>query len=106
MATEERYRYSRDQLTLILDQAGVYMCACPAQVATQMLELRKLHQYQMNCMSEMPDMADSHRTIADAVFRAHALLEEALDRVLDIEGWDKTSLKMPDGLRKKRDELL
>ena len=34
------------------------------------------------------------------------LLEEALDRVLDIEGWDKTSLKMPDGLRKKRDELL
>ena len=25
---------------------------------------------------------------------------------LDIEGWDKASLKMPDGLRKKRDELL
>lgn len=82
------------------------MRACPAQLAAQMMELRTLHQYQMNCMSEMPDMADSHRTIADAVFRAHALLEEALDRVLDIEGWDKTSLKMPDGLRKKRDELL
>lgn len=102
----QTFRYSSTQLQLILDQAGIYMCACPAQLASQMMELRTLHQYQMNCMSEMPDMADSHRTIADAVFRAHALLEEALDRVLDIEGWDKTSLKMPDGLRKKRDELL
>ncbi|WP_430432374.1 hypothetical protein [Methyloversatilis sp.] len=102
----QTFRYSSTQLQLILDQAGIYMCACPAQLAAQMMELRTLHQYQMNCMSEMPDMADSHRTIADAVFRAHALLEEALDRVLDIEGWDKTSLRMPDGLRKKRDELL
>lgn len=102
----QTFRYSSTQLQLILDQAGIYMCACPAQLAAQMMELRTLHQYQMNCMSEMPDMADSHRTIADAVFRAHALLEEALDRVLDIEGWDKTSLTMPDGLRKKRDELL
>ena len=102
----QTFRYSSTQLQPILDQAGIYMCACPAQLAAQMMELRTLHQYQMNCMSEMPDMADSHRTIADAVFRAHALLEEALDRVLDIEGWDKTSLKMPDGLRKKRDELL
>lgn len=102
----QTFRYSSTQLQLILDQAGIYMCACPVQLAAQMMELRTLHQYQMNCMSEMPDMADSHRTIADAVFRAHALLEEALDRVLDIEGWDKTSLKMPDGLRKKRDELL
>lgn len=102
----QTFRYSSTQLQLILDQAGIYMCACPAQLAAQMMELRTLHQYQMNCMSEMPDMAESHRTIADAVFRAHALLEEALDRVLDIEGWDKTSLKMPDGLRKKRDELL
>lgn len=102
----QTFRYSSTQLQLILDQAGIYMCACPAQLAAQMMELRTLHQYQMNCMSEMPDMADSHRTIADAVFRAHALLEEALDRVLDIEGWDKTSLKMPDGLRKKRDEQL
>lgn len=102
----QTFRYSSTQLQLILDQAGIYMCACPAQLASQMMELRSLHQYQINCMSEMPDMVDSHRTIADACERAHALLEEALDRVLDIEGWDKASLTMPDGLRKKRDELL
>ena len=106
MATEERYRYSKEQLMLILDQAGIYMCACPAQVATQMLELRKLYQYQMNCTSEMSDLADTHRCIATAVLRAHALLEEALDEVLRIEGWDTTSLVMPEGLRKLRDQQL
>lgn len=106
MESEERYRYSRDQLTLILDQAGVYMCACPAQVATQMLELRRLYQYQQNCMSEMPDLADTHRCIASAVLRAHAVLEEALDEVLRIEGWDTSSFAMPEGLRKMRDQQL
>ncbi|MCP4635743.1 MAG: hypothetical protein GY848_04630 [Methyloversatilis sp.] len=99
-------RYSSTQLQLILDQAGIYMCACPAQLAAQMMELRTLHAYQLNCMSEMPDMADSHRIIADACERAHLLLEEAFDRVLEIEGWDKRTLTMPEGLRRKRDDLL
>lgn len=102
----QTFRYSSTQLQLILDQAGIYMCACPAQLAAQMMELRTLHQYQMNCMSEMPDLADTHRCIATAVLRAHALLEEALDEVLRIEGWDTTSLVMPEGLRKLRDQQL
>jgi 3-deoxy-D-manno-octulosonate 8-phosphate phosphatase KdsC-like HAD superfamily phosphatase len=82
------------------------MCACPAQLAVQLLELRTLHDYQLACMGDMPDMADSHRTIAEAAAQAHALLEQAFDRVLELEGWDKASLEMPDGLRKKRDALL
>lgn len=106
MSTEDRYRYSARQLTVILEQAGIYMCACPAQVAAQMLELRKLYRYQLKCIGEMPDLADTHRCIAEAVARAHALLEDALDEVLRIEGWDKESLAMPEGLRKLRDSLL
>ena len=106
MSTGEKYRFSAKQLTLILEQACIYMCACPAQVASQMLELRKLHQYQMKCMSEMPELADTHRCIADAVERAHAVLEDALDEVLRIEGWDKESLVMPEGLRTLRDSQL
>lgn len=106
MSTSQRYRYNSEQLTHILEQAGIYMCACPAQVATQMLELRKLHQYQLNCMDEMPQLADTHRRIAEAAERAHAVLEAALDDVLRIEGWDEQSLTMPDGLRALRDSLL
>ncbi|WP_374340030.1 hypothetical protein [Methyloversatilis sp.] len=99
-------RFSNAQLQWILEQAGIHMCACPAQLAGKMLDLRALHRYQTGCMSEMPELAESHRVIAEACERAHALLEEALDRVLDIEGWDRSSLEMPEGLRKKRDELL
>lgn len=106
MSTSQRYRYNSEQLKHILDQAGIYMCACPAQVATQMLELRKLHQYQLNCMDEMPQLAETHRRIAEAAERAHAVLEAALDDVLRIEGWDAQSLTMPDGLRALRDSLL
>jgi len=57
------------------------MCACPAQVAT-------------------------HRRIAEAAVRAHAVLEEALDDVLRIEGRDEQSLTMPEGLRALRDSQL
>lgn len=106
MTTSQRYIYSTEQLKHILDQAGIYMCACPAQVATQMLALRALHQYQLNCMDEMPHLADTHRRIAEAAERAHAVLEAALDDVLQTEGWDAQSLTMPEGLRALRDSLL
>jgi len=39
-------RFSDPQLTRILEEAIIYMCACPAQVAKQLLELRNLFVYQ------------------------------------------------------------
>ena len=33
-------------------------------------------------------------------------MENCLDRVLELEGWDRTTLKMPANLRKLRDELI
>jgi hypothetical protein len=33
-------------------------------------------------------------------------MEACLERVLEIEGWDRKTLKMPAGLRKLRDDLL
>lgn len=33
-------------------------------------------------------------------------MEDCLDQVLEIEGWDRATLKMPEGLRKIRDELI
>ncbi len=102
----ESDRYSNEQLTSILEQACIYMCACPAQLAKELMGLRELHAYQINCMSTMPTLAATHRCIADAVQRAHVLLEDALDEVLRLEGWDMNSLTMPEGLRKVRDSLL
>lgn len=106
MSHDAPYRFSNEQLRLILDQSGIYMCACPAQVVSQMLELRKLQQYQLDCISASSVPPDTHRCIAQAAQGAHALLEDALDEVLQIEGWDRDTLTMPAGLRALRDSLL
>lgn len=106
-------RFSDDQLSRIRDEAMVYQCACPAQVAEALQKLRRLHEYQLNCLT-LGDGSDppagtgetTHRAIALAVARAHQTMEKCLDEVLEFEGWDRDTLRMPEGLRKRRDVLL
>ena len=38
-------RFSAVEVSKIIDQALIYQCACPAQVATTILELRDLFDY-------------------------------------------------------------
>lgn len=99
-------RYSREQLHQINDQAMIYMCACPAQVAQQLLALHTLYEYQRHCFSNGVLMDQVHTLIAESTKRAYAELEQCLDTVLDLEGWDKTTLTMPEGLRQLRDQMI
>ncbi len=104
-------RFSDQQLERIVDEATVYMCACPAQVAAAIRNLRQLHAYQRNCETqalggEGETGLTVHREIAAAALGAMATLEDCLDRVLDMEGWDRQTLRMPEGLRRKRQEFL
>lgn len=99
-------RLSEKQLEQIIEEAMIYMCACPAQVAVQLRHLRELYRYQQNCETEPGNDPAPHREIARAAIEAHALMEDCLLRVLAIEGWDMENLRMPDGLRRKRAEML
>ena len=99
-------RFSEQQLEQIIEEAMVYMCACPAQVAVQLRKLRELYSYQQNCETDPGDDPAPHREIARAAVEAHALMENCLSRVLEIEGWDMATLRMPEGLRRKRAEAL
>ena len=99
-------RYSNQQLEQILDEAMIYLCACPAQVAEQLLNLRKLFDYQNSCINKGSLMADVHRRIADAACIAHAEMENCLADVMQMEGWDRQTLKMPEGLRELRQKAL
>lgn len=99
-------RLSDKQLEQIVDEAMIYMCACPAQVAVQLRNLRELHRYQQNCENDPGNDPRPHREIASAAVEAHALLEECLLRVMAIEGWDMETLRMPEGLRRKREQML
>jgi hypothetical protein len=99
-------RYTNDQLEKILNEAMIYMCACPAQVSEQLLLLRKLFDYQNSCISKGSLLAEVHLRIADATRIAHAEMERCLDDVLKLEGWDPQTLDMPEGLRELRQKSI
>lgn len=95
-------RFNDDILSKIIEQALVYQCACPAQVAELLLELRRVEQYEIACLETEDDhLAITHRKIAESVAAAHVILEQCLDEVLDHEGWDRSTWKMPEDLRSK-----
>ncbi|MDP3439209.1 MAG: hypothetical protein Q8R95_06380 [Azonexus sp.] len=99
-------RYTSQQLEKIVDEATIYMCACPAQVAVQLRHLRELYRYQTRCQLDPGNDQAVHQTIAAATLEAHALMENCMEKVLTMEGWDPITLKMPEGLRRKRDDFL
>lgn len=94
-------QFTAAQVSKVLDQALVYQCACPAQVCRAIFELRELYDYQKNCGNEADQDRQVHERIALATERAHAEMEDCLERVLEIEGWDRATLAMPEQLRKK-----
>lgn len=101
-----QHRFNDEELQRIVEEAAIYMCACPGQVANQVRQLRQVVRYQRDCLSEGKTLSLVHHTIEASSLEAHAVMEDCLDRVLEIEGWDRATLQMPDGLRKIRDELI
>jgi len=94
-------RYSAEDISRIIDQALVYQCACPAQIATTLLELRDLFDYQVKCADSDDTNRRVHEAIARATVEAHARMEACLEEVLEIEGWDRATLTMPETLRSR-----
>ena len=99
-------KFSEDQISHILDQALVYQCACPAQVCRTILGLRELHQYEEDCLDRTETDAKVHQAIGESTAESHAIMEECLEKILILEGWDMTTLAMPDALRKLQEKLL
>ncbi|MBK8816196.1 MAG: hypothetical protein IPN42_12200 [Methylococcaceae bacterium] len=102
-------KFTALQLAIINDQAALYTCACPLHVSMQITNLRKLFDYQNQCL-QMDDLAENnvltqvHQRIAEATKQAHQVMEQCLDEILDMEGWDRTKMEMPAGIRKRMDE--
>ena len=101
-----KHQFDSFSLSRIIDQALVYQCACPAQVCRSILELRELYDYQRDCANDSVNDRSVHDTIAEATSLAHETMEQCLDRILVIEGWDTATLTMPESLRKKTAKAL
>ena len=94
-------KFNAAQISKVIDQSLIYQCACPAQVCRAIFELRELYEYQMNCANDSANDERVHSNIAMATEKAHAVMEECLSEILEIEGWDKVTLAMPEALKKK-----
>ena len=94
-------RFSDDDLVGIIDQASIYTCACPSQVCKAIMQQRSLYRYQEQCLGKSYTDAMVHQAIARAVVAAHATLEQCLEEILGLEGWDMERLVMPATLEKR-----
>ncbi len=95
-------QYSDAELDLIVEQGMIYMCACPAQVADAVRKLRALIRYQRRCAADPANDTAVHATIARSTIESHAIMEECLNTVIALEQWDRSTLQMPAGLRKRQ----
>ncbi|HEY7987020.1 MAG TPA: hypothetical protein VIE17_08870 [Methylophilaceae bacterium] len=96
-----KQRFDTATLMRITDTSMIYTCACPAQIAQDILSMRKLYAYQQDCMSQEDSSPEVHLLIADAVEHNHARMETTLDRVLTIQNWNRETWEMPEEMRKR-----
>jgi hypothetical protein len=97
-----KYKFKSSDLKKINTQSVIYVCACPAQVSHQILQLREIFEYQTECLeqSDTNELGQRvHSRIAEAIQQAQDILEECLDDVLTLEGWERKTMTMPEGLR-------
>ena len=94
-------RFSNAQLRRINLQSVLYLCSCPSQVGMQIDSLRQLYEYQAHCSEKQRTELQHkvHQRIAEAAVEAHRIMEDCLQEVMAMEGWDPVSLEMPAGLR-------
>ncbi len=99
-------RFSDGELAQIMEEGLIYMCACPAQVAETARKVRELYRYQINCIKDSGNDCTVHAAIAASAVLAHAELESCIEKILEIEKWDRATLQMPADLRKRQAEAI
>lgn len=95
-------RYTDAELDFIVEQGLIYMCACPAQVAQTLRQLRALLKYQMHCTANPQNDLAVHAAIAKSTVQSHHIMQNCLDTVIALEKWDRATLTMPECLRQRQ----
>ena len=101
---EYNERFSDSDLEKIVEEGLIYMCACPAQVAETLRKVRSLYRYQMNCLENPNNDSVVHATIAETAIAIQAQLEDCVEKIFELEKWDRTTLQMPPDLRRRQVE--
>jgi hypothetical protein len=104
---EYEERFTDAELGKVIEQAMIYMCACPAQVADAIRKLRALYRYQLQCIQVPESNPAVHTLIAQSTIHSHSIMQDCMEKIIELEEWDRTTLEMPAGLRiRQLQELL
>ena len=82
-----RQRFTDEELSAFLVAANNPYCECPRHLVELILNLNSFESYSAECVSRSPQDAALHRDLQRTAGHARSILEGALDRLADIEGW-------------------
>jgi DNA-binding transcriptional MerR regulator len=83
-------RYDAETLSRIVRGSTTVRCECPHHLAQLVFSLGAFEQYSAECESRNAEDAALHRYLHLTTARARAMIEEALARVVEVEGLDTT----------------
>ncbi|WP_442809136.1 MerR family transcriptional regulator [Trinickia soli] len=79
-------RFGDEELERLMSQSAIVQCECPQHLGELIMRLDAFERYSNDCMSRSVDDAVLHRHLGDVASRARAMLEAALERVVDAQG--------------------
>jgi hypothetical protein len=68
--------------------------------------MRALYHYQKNYLQTPGNDVMVHQAIAETAVLTHAQLEDCMEKILDLEKWDRATLQMPANLRAKQLKII
>lgn len=82
-------RYSGAELARLAAISTAVHCECPHQLAELLFSLNAFEKYSQECRHRSPEDAALHAYLHVTTARARAMMEEALARVVELEGLDR-----------------
>lgn len=95
--SDNKRRYSSEQLAILQEVTSSVKCECPNHLATLTDSLYSFEDYAQACQEENPEDAEIHAMLHQETTKARLILERALDRLCEHEKIRLEDLKTDSG---------
>jgi hypothetical protein len=85
-------RFDDTELSRVVNASVTIKCECPHHLADLIIGMSRFEQYSLECRNRTRDDAALHAMLHGVTARARYSLEQALARLLEVEGIDLASL--------------
>jgi hypothetical protein len=56
----------------------------------------------LRCVANPENDQRVHAQIAQSTIESHSIMQDCLDKIIELEAWDRNTMEMPEGLRKRQ----